>query len=462
MLRERFAGGSGPDPAFDALNRSLPVDRRLVTEDLAGSRAHVRMLAACGVIAPEERDALLAGLDQVEAIAREKGIPDDPKVEDVHLWVERTLAEVAGAVAGKLHTARSRNDQVALDLRLALRKFVGEARAGIRELLQALAGQARGNLALVLPLYTHLQRAQPVLLGHHLLAHAEALRRDAARMKDLLRHADVCPLGAGAGAGTTYPTRPELTSQDLVFSEPLRNSIDAVSDRDFVLEFAAAATLLCVHLSRLGEEIVLWTAPEFGFARLPDAWSSGSSIMPQKRNPDAAELCRASAGRTLGRFVALATAVKGLPLSYNKDLQESTAVLLETGDTLRQVLPAMAGMIAGITWDSARMRAAVEDPRSFVLATDLADHLVRRGVAFRVAHGQVANLVTWAEGARKGLGDLSLDEIRKHCPQAGEDAKSALSVEGALAARASRGGTAPARVAQALAALEAELAAGGP
>ncbi len=460
MLRERFAGGS--DPAFDALNRSLPVDRRLVSEDIAGSRAHVRMLASCGILSAAERDALLAGLDKVEAIAREKGVPDDPAVEDIHLWVERTLTDVAGPVAGKLHTARSRNDQVALDLRLALRKYVGEARAGIRDVLGALAAQARANLALVVPLYTHVQRAQPILLAHHLLAHAEALRRDAARMKDLLRHADVCPLGAGAGTGTTFPTKPELSAKDLLFSEPLRNSVDAVSDRDFVIEFAGAATLLCVHLSRLGEEIVLWTAPEFGFARLPDAWSSGSSIMPQKRNPDAAELCRASVGRALGRFVALVTVVKGLPLSYNKDLQESTAVLLETGDALRQVLPAMAGMIAGIRWDGARMRSAVEDPRSFVLATDLADHLVRRGVPFREAHGQVASLVRWAEGARKGLGDLSLDEIRKHCPKVGDDAKAALTVEGALSARAARGGTAPARVAEALATLEAELAAGGP
>jgi argininosuccinate lyase len=329
---------------------------------------------------------------------------------------------------------------------------------GVTAVLRALAAQARAGLAVALPFYTHLQRAQPVLLAHHWLAHAEAFRRDRERLRDCLRRADVCPLGAGAGAGTTFPIDPAHTAAGLGFSAPLRNSLDAVAARDHVLEFAGAAAIAAIHCSRLGEELVLWTSAEFGFARMPDAFASSSSIMPQKRNADAAELARAVAGRVIGRFAGFAATLKGLPLAYNKDLQETTAVLLEVGDAMARLLPAVAGMVAGLQVDGARLRAAAEDPRGYLLATDLADHLVRQGLPFREAHGQVAALVRWCEGAGKGLGACTRAEIHAHCPKAADDIASRLTIEAALAARAHLGGTAPARVRDAVAALERELA----
>jgi argininosuccinate lyase len=448
---------SSKDPALVAINVSLGFDRRLWREDIEGSLAHVRMLAARGILAPEEAREIERGLGLVRAEIEAGTFPFREEFEDIHLNVEKRLTELVGPVGGKLHTGRSRNDQVATDLRLFVRREAGRIDALVAELGRALLEAAEREVAAgtVMPFYTHLQRAQPVLLAHHLLAHLEALERDRGRLADAARRAGESPLGAGAGAGSGFPVDPAMTAAALGFERPCRNSLDAVAARDFVLETLAALSILMVHLSRLAEELILWTTAEFGFARLADAVTTGSSIMPQKRNPDGAELVRGKAGRVFGRLAGLLATVKALPLAYNKDLQEDKEALFDALDATRLSLAVLAACIRGASFDRARMRAAAEEREGYANATELADWLAGRGVPFREAHGATARLVARARAEGKRLEDLPLDAIQAEAPMADASVYAALRVEAAIARRAAPGGTAPERVREALAAARA-------
>lgn len=425
---------------------SLPFDRRLYRQDLAGSVAWARMLARQGIVSDKEAELLVMGL---AAIREELDAgPFTLTGEDIHMAIEARLAQKIGEVAGKLHTGRSRNDQVAVDLRLWVKEAIGEATEAIKGLQGALVGLAERHAAVALPGYTHLQRAQPVLLAHHLLAYFEMLERDRERFADCLKRADVLPLGSGALAGVPYPIDRDFLARELGFSQISTNSMDAVSDRDFVVEFLAASAMAMAHLSRLAEDIILWASAEFGFVELGTDYATGSSIMPQKRNPDAAELVRGKAGRVFGHLVAMLTTLKGLPLTYNKDLQEDKEALFDAADTLLACLEVSAGMVATLKVKEEAMARATEG--GYLLATELADYLVGKGVPFRQAHGIVGKLVTYAQGQGKGLGELTLEEYRRFSPHFGEDARQ-ITVASALAARRSAGGTAPERVAEALA-----------
>ncbi len=381
-------------PDFQRLNSSIGFDRRLWPQDVAVSRAHAKMLAERDIISAEDRDALLAGLDAVELELAEGRFAFASDDEDIHMAIERRLTEVAGAVAGRLHTARSRNDQVATDLALYTRERALDAREAIGALMGALLARAREHLDWPMPGYTHLQRAQPVYLSHHLLAYFWMLQRDRERFAFTAAQAGRLPLGAGALAGVNFDTDRALLARELGFAEVAPNSIDAVAGRDFVLDYLSAAATCSTHLSRLGAELVLWSSAEFGFCELPDAWSSGSSIMPQKKNPDAAELLRAKAPRVVGHLAAFHGVLHALALTYNKDLQEDKEHLFDTVDTLALTLSAATGMISGVTFDAERMREAASD--ELIAATDVADLLVRLGVPFREAHGVVAGLVRTA------------------------------------------------------------------
>ena len=434
-------------PDFRRLNSSLGFDRRLWPQDIAQSRAHAKMLAGREIIAAEDRDAILAGLDEVEGELREGRFPFREDDEDIHMAIERRLTEVAGPVGGRLHTARSRNDQVVTDLAMYTREHAAEAQAAIAGLMAVILARAEEHLDWPLPGYTHLQRAQPVYLGHHLLAYFWMLARDRSRFAFAEHEAGRLPLGAGALAGVNFDTDRQLLADELGFSSVAPNSIDAVSGRDFVLDYLGAAATCSTHLSRLGAELVLWSSAEFGFCELPDAWSSGSSIMPQKKNPDAAELLRAKAPRVVGHLAALHGVMHALPLTYNKDLQEDKEHLLDAVDTLELTLAAATGMIAGVSFDRECMSEAASD--GLLAATDVADLLVRLGVPFREAHGVVAGLVRSAVDSDRTLSGLTQQELAEHSETLAvheDEYRAVLGQHSWLESKVSEGGTATARV----------------
>ena len=444
------------DPIFRRLNSSLSFDRRLWHHDVAQSRAHARMLAAQSIIAADERDALLAALDAVEAELVADAFAFGADDEDIHMAIERRVTEIAGPVGGKLHTARSRNDQVATDVALFARDSAGHAARAVDALAGALLDAAERHLDWPLPGYTHLQRAQPVYLSHHLLAYVWMLLRDRARFAFAVSQTAALPLGAGALAGVSFETDRAAVAAELGFSEVAANSIDAVSNRDFVLDYLSAAATCATHLSRLGAELVLWSSEEFGFVTLPDAWTSGSSLMPQKKNPDAAELLRAKAPRIVAHLGALHGVLHALPLTYNKDLQEDKEHLFDTVDTLDLCLAAAAAMIRGARFDRRRMAAAASD--DLIAATDVADHLVRQGIPFRRCHAIVAGLVRLAVDSGRRLGELTDDELAAAAPQLDPAAFRELLEQSAwLESKVSAGGTALPRVREQLEAARSAL-----
>jgi argininosuccinate lyase len=455
----RFSEPQHPD--FQRLNASIGFDRRLWPQDIAQSRAHAKMLAARGIIAEQDRDVLLGGLDAVaEELAAER-FPFHADDEDIHMAIERRLTELVGPVGGRLHTARSRNDQVVTDLAMFTREAAVAASESIAALMGALLSRAREHAGTAMPGYTHLQRAQPVYLGHHLLAYFWMLERDRRRFAYARREAGRLPLGSGALAGVNFDTDREMLAAELGFEEVAPNSIDAVSGRDFILDYLAAAATCATHLSRLGAELVLWSTSEFGFCTLPDSWSSGSSIMPQKKNPDAAELLRGKAPRVVAHLAALHGVIHALPLTYNKDLQEDKEHLFDAADTLALSLAAATGMISGATFDIARMRDAASD--ELIAATDIADLLVKLGMPFREAHGVVAGLVRTAVEAGRGLSDLSSEELASHGGLLAEheaEFREVLSSSSWLESKISEGGTSSARLSEQLALAQQTLDAG--
>lgn len=434
-----------PSAIMEAINVSIDVDQRLWAQDIAGSKAHAAMLAAQGVISAEDEAAIQKGLDLVAAELAEGRFSFSRALEDIHMNVEARLSELIGAPAGRLHTARSRNDQVATDFRLWIRDALDGADAGLAQLQRALLAQAERHAATVMPGYTHLQPAQPVTFGHHMLAYVEMIARDRSRARDARARLNESPLGAAALAGTSFPIDRHATAQALGFDRPMGNSLDAVSARDFALEALAFAAICIQHLSRLAEEIVIWTNPAFGFVRLPDSFTSGSSIMPQKRNPDAAELVRAKTGRIYGGLQGLLVVMKGLPLAYSKDMQDDKAIMFDALDGLALAISAMTGMVADLEANPARMRAAASG--GFSTATDLADWLVRvLGLPFREAHHVTGALVKAAEAQGLDLPDLPLAAMQAIEPRITADVFSVLGVDASVASRTSYGGTAPARV----------------
>jgi argininosuccinate lyase len=426
---------------------SLPFDWRLYHEDISGSVAHAKMLAKQGIISTEEAQIITDGLVLVRKELEQGKFKFKTELEDIHMAIESRLLELIGEVAGKLHTARSRNDQVALDMRLFTREAISETLAKIRKFQQALISLAEANKDVVMPGYTHLQPAQSVLLAHHLLAYFDMLERDFGRFNDSLRRTDVMPLGSGALAGVAYNIDREFLARELGFSRVSSNSIDAVSDRDFVVEYEAAASLCMMHLSRLAEEIILWSGAEFSFLELDEAYATGSSLMPQKKNPDIAEVGRGKTGRVYGRLMALLVTMKALPLSYNRDLQEDKEGLFDTVDTLLSSLEIFSSMIKSLEIKVENMERAVN--KGYLLATDLADYLVHKGETFRSAHGIVARLVSYAVEKDKSFGELSISEFKRCSPLFGEDVKS-ITVASSIALRDVIGGTAPKQVAKAL------------
>jgi argininosuccinate lyase len=434
-----------PSEAMQAINVSIDVDKRLAGEDIAGSRAHVAMLAATGVIDKADEAKIQDGLSRIEAEIAQGAFPFRAEFEDIHMNIEARLSELIGPAAGRLHTARSRNDQVALDFRLWVRAACDEAIAALRDLQRALLAQAERHAETLTPGFTHLQAAQPVTFGHHLMAYVEMAWRDAGRFADARARMNESPLGAAALAGTSFPIDREMTAKALDFDRPMANSLDAVSDRDFALEALAAAAISAIHLSRLAEEIVLWVTPQFGFVSLSDAFTTGSSIMPQKRNPDAAELVRAKAGRILAAFHNLAVVMKGLPLAYGKDMQEDKAATFEAFDAWFLALASMTGMIADLTVNAEAMARAAG--AGHATATDLADWLVREaGLPFREAHHVVGRAVGRADQLGVELADLPLAELKAIDPRLTEAARSVLTPAASAASRTSYGGTAPAQV----------------
>ena len=445
----RFA--QAPDRRLETFNASVAFDVRLVREDIRGSIAHARMLGKQGIIAAEDAATLERALWQVDSEVEDGDFTLTVADEDVHTGVERRLREIVGPVAGKLHTGRSRNDQVATDLRLWTKGALLALISGVLDLAGALTETAEANPDLAMPGYTHLQRAQPVLLAHHLLAYVAMLNRDLDRLEDAYRRTDVMPLGAGALAGVTYPIDREATRSDLGFSAISANSLDAVSDRDFVLDVLYACSMIAMHLSRLAEEIVLWASAEFRFLELADAFSTGSSIMPQKKNPDVAELARGKSGRLVGNLMSLLTTLKGLPLAYDRDLQEDKEPVFDSLEQLMLLLPAVTGMVATLTLRPEVLEAAA--PQGFALATDVAEWLVSNGVPFRSAHEISGAMVAYCEKAGVELDELSDEQLAEVAPELTPAVRTVLSVPGALAARKARGGTAPERVAEQLTAL---------
>ena len=442
----RFDGA--PDEAMRAFTGSLALDRPIARHDVRGSIAHARMLGRRGVIAESDARTIVAGLERILAEIDDGTFPGvSADAEDIHTAVEHRLREIAGDVAGKLHTARSRNDQVALDLRLFAIESLGTLDAAVLALARALHARAQDEVDTVMPGYTHLQRAQPVSLAHHLLAHVEALRRDRERIAEARERAAVSPLGAGALAGVPYPIDPREPAHELGFERTFRNSIDAVADRDFIADLAYVAALAAVHASRLAEEIVLWTTAEFGFAELADSHATGSSIMPQKKNPDVAELARGRAGRVLGDLVAVLTTLKGLPLAYDSDLQEQRVPLYDAVE-VASAFGALASVIEGLRFDRDAMRRATE--RGMLGATDLADHLAKRGVPFREAHEIVGRIVRERLTAGKDLGGMTIAELRAFDSRFEPSAIDEARPERSMGSRSSPGGTAPERVREAL------------
>ena len=427
---------------------SIDYDRRLARQDIAGSIAHARMLAKQGIITQEDADLITEGLAEVGREIEAGEFPWDPALEDLHMNIESRLQQLIGAPAGRLHTARSRNDQIAVDMRLYTKEVIDGAVDRLRKVQSALVELAERHRDVVMPGYTHLQRAQPVLFAHHMLAYFQMFQRDIQRFSDCRRRTDVLPLGSGALAGVSYPTDREFLARELGFEEISANSMDAVSDRDFVLEYLAAAAICAMHLSRLAEEIVLWSSREFGFVTLSEEFTTGSSIMPQKRNPDFAELARGKTGRVYGNLLGLLTVLKGLPLTYNRDLQEDKEGFFDTVDTLTSTLEVFNGMLAGLTLNEERVTALAGESQA--LATDLADYLVGKGVPFRVAHGIVRELCRYCEDQQKELVDLGLDEYQRFSPMFDRDVYQ-ITAQSATEARDNPGGTAPGRVAAELA-----------
>ena len=436
--------------AMERINDATHFDRHLYAEDIEASQAHCRMLVACGIISKKDGESIIQGLAQIREEIDKGDFTFDPKLEDVHMNIEHRLHELIGDAAGRLHTARSRNDQVATDFRLYIRRSIETLETQLKKLQIALVDVGEKHAATIMPGFTHLQPAQPVTLGHHLLAYVEMFERDRMRFANARENLNESPLGACALAGTSFPVDPKQTADDLGFRKPCGNSIDAVSDRDFVLEPLAAASITAMHLSRLAEEIVLWSSALVGFVRLSDAYSTGSSIMPQKRNPDAAELIRGKAGRIAGDFVSLLMVMKGLPLSYSKDMQEDKEPLFDALESLGLGIAAMRGMVADMTPDPDAMRAAAAT--GFSTATDLADWLVREhSLPFREAHKIVGELVGIAEARGAGLEELSLQEFQKVDARIDESALKILNVEDSVASRTSPGGTSPGNVLAAIA-----------
>ena len=450
MWGGRFA--AGPASVMREINASIPFDKRLWKQDIAGSKAHVAMLAKQGIVSAEDAQAITQGLDTIAAEYEANGVPVNLDLEDIHMVTESRLAELIGPTAGRLHTARSRNDQVATDFRLWVRDAIDEVAAGLEALQQALLARAEEHADAVMPGFTHLQSAQPVTLGHHLMAYFEMIRRDRSRFADARERLNECPLGAAALAGTGFPIDRHATAAALGFAKPTDNSLDSVSDRDFALDYLMAATQCSLHLSRLAEEFIIWASQPFGFVKLPDAYSTGSSIMPQKRNPDAAELVRGHAGRIMGCMNALCVTMKGLPLAYSKDMQDDKPPVFEAHDLLGLSIAAMTGMIETVTFRTDRMRGLAES--GFATATDLADWLVREAnVPFREAHHITGRAVAAAESAGTPLADLPIETLKAIDARIDERIYAVLTVDASVASRKSHGGTAPdqvrARIAQA-------------
>jgi argininosuccinate lyase len=450
----RFAQSA--DPTAERFTASLAFDQRLWPHDIAGSIAWARALARARLLTDAEQDAIVKGLEAVRGELAAGTFPFRPELEDIHMNIERRLQDLIGDVGGKLHTGRSRNDQIALDERLYLKEIVGGTREGLRRVQQVLVDRAAETVDAPMPGYTHLQRAQPVVLGHHLLAYVFMLDRDRQRLAACAARADALPLGAAALAGTAYPIDREALARDLGFAAVTANSLDAVSDRDYVLEFLGAAAIIGMHLSRLAADLTLWATAEFGFVEFADAFATGSSIMPQKKNPDVAELIRGKSGRLYGNLVAVLTMMKGLPLTYNSDMQEDKEPLFDSVDTLEAILGVLPPLLASLTFRTERMRAAAGE--HYATATDLADYLVRKGLPFRQAHEIVGRVVRHALEAGRTLDALPLDTLRRFSPLIDADVSGALTVDASLRARAVTGGTAPEAVQRALAQARALIA----
>ncbi|RIV78110.1 argininosuccinate lyase [Pelagerythrobacter aerophilus] len=454
MWGGRFA--KGPSAIMREINASIPFDKALWRQDIAASKAHVAMLAAQGIVSQADAAEIARGLDAVAAEYETNGVPENWDLEDIHMTTESRLAELIGAAAGRLHTARSRNDQVATDFRLWVRETIDQVDAGLAALQHALVTRADEHAGSVMPGFTHLQTAQPVTLGHHLMAYYEMVRRDRSRFADARARLNECPLGSAALAGTGFAIDRRATCDALGFDRPTANSLDAVSDRDFALDYLQAAAQCSLHLSRLAEEMILWASQPFGFIRLPDSLSTGSSIMPQKKNPDAAELVRGHAGRIVGCLTSLMVTMKGLPLAYSKDMQDDKPPVFEAAGLLALSIAAMTGMVADSRFDTARMRAAAE--LGYATATDLADWLVREAdIPFREAHHITGAAVKLAEQRGVALDQLSLADLQAIDGRIGEGVFAALSVDASVAARASYGGTAPDQVRQRVAEARAAL-----
>jgi argininosuccinate lyase len=446
LIRGRFQ--KPVDSLVAKYTASIPFDWRLYPYDIAGSTAHAKMLAQQGIVSAEEAELITKGLSAIKEEIEQGKFQFKPELEDIHMNIEARLIEKIGEVGRMLHTARSRNDQVALDMRLFTKQAISDTLASLKELQQVIINLAEANIEVIMPGYTHLQRAQPVLLAHHLLAYFEMFQRDYERFTDCLKRTDVLPLGSGALAGVTYNIDREFVAKELGFSQVSRNSMDAVSDRDFVLEYEAAASICVMHLSRLAEEIVLWSSAEFDFIELDDAFTTGSSIMPQKKNPVVAELARGKTGRVYGHLMALLTTMKALPLTYNMDMQEDKEGFFDTVDTLLSTLEVFTGMLQTLRVKAENAGRAAK--QGHILATDLADYLVKKGEAFRTAHEVVGRLVSYALAKGKSLGALEISEYKEFSPLFGGDVYS-ITVESSLAARDNIGGTAPRQVRKALA-----------
>ena len=454
MWGGRFA--EGPAAVMREINASIPFDKRMWRQDIAGSKAHVAMLAKQGIVSAEDAAAIDAGLDTVAADYAANGVPEDLALEDIHMLTEAKLAQAIGPVAGRLHTARSRNDQVATDFRLWVRDAIDQVLAALTGLTHALLTRAEEHADAVMPGFTHLQSAQPVTLGHHLMAYVEMTARDISRFRDARARMNLCPLGSAALAGTSFPLDRQMTASALGFDGPTRNSLDGVSDRDFALDYLTCATQTALHLSRLAEEFVLWASQPFGFVALSDQWSTGSSIMPQKRNPDAAELVRGHAGRILGCQTALMVTMKGLPLAYSKDMQDDKPPVFEAHDLLGLSIAAMTGMVESATFRTDRMRGLAES--GFATATDFADWLVREaGLPFREAHHVTGRAVKRAEELGVRLDELPFAEFQAIDARVNESLYDVLSVDASVASRTSFGGTAPANVRAAIRAARESL-----
>lgn len=448
--------GEGPGDIMREINASIPFDKRLWREDIAGSKAHADMLAAAGIISAQDNAAIQTGLDTIHAEYAANGVPEDLSLEDIHMVTETRLRALVGDPAARLHTARSRNDQVATDFRLWVRDACDQIDAGLRAFQGALLVRAEEHADSIMPGFTHLQVAQPVTLGHHLMAYYEMARRDRRRFADARARLNHSPLGAAALAGTSFPIDRAATASALGFDGPMANSLDSVSDRDFAIEFLTCAAQTALHLSRLAEETILWASQPFGFISLPDAWSTGSSIMPQKRNPDAAELVRGHAGRILGCMNSLMITMKGLPLAYSKDMQDDKPPVFEAFDLLALSIAAMTGMVANVTFNTDRMRAVAAS--GFSTATDLADWLVRaHDMPFREAHHVTGSVVKACETRGITLADISADDLAAVNPALAGCTLPDLSIDGSVASRTSTGGTAPVRVREAIAAAKKEI-----